>query len=262
VRDEDVVAVDEYPVPVTTSGAISSKLMSPADYELWLVVSDISEGATLTWDGPHSEQILYVFEGALEVAGQACPAGGAIVIEADVATEVRATAESRIGHYGSRSLTPPDCPINGVPEHSGHGVHVVGPGGLYRFGERATIAGRWLADGRCATCRAVLFEVARDTPRQGKPHHHSADEIIYVVEGSVKLGALEMFAGSSLCIPGSVRYAEASGENGAVFLNFRPTGSLRTDFFKDAPPETDPEAQSNFDGYEIVNDVVHIGAGV
>jgi hypothetical protein len=98
--------------------------------------------------------------------------------------------------------------------------------------------------------------VARDTPRQGKPHTHSASEIIYVVDGLVRLGSVELPPGSSLCIPGGVRYAEASGPSGATFLNFRPTGSIRTNFFKDAPPETVLEVETGFEGFEEVNDVV------
>src|SRR5947207_288339 len=101
---------------------------------------------------------------------------------------------------------------------------------------------RWFADAGCETCRLNLFEVTRNHKRAGRPHSHSADEIIFLVDGTIELGAYHLQPGTALCIPGGVRYAEGSGPDGAVFINYRRETSDRTHFFKDKPPSTAWEA--------------------
>ena len=54
------------------------------------------------------------------------------------------------------------------------------------------------------------------------PHAHGADEIIVVKEGSLRLGALECPAGTSVLIPKDTLYSFHVGPEGVTFLNFRP----------------------------------------
>jgi quercetin dioxygenase-like cupin family protein len=258
VREEDLAPQTDYPVGVAVDGLISSRLMSPPEYALWLCIAELDAGATITWPATHGDEALYVFEGELEVAGHRCPAGGAVIVESDVAATVGATQRSRVGHYGPRSGTAQSGGPRGAPAPEGHGVHVVGPRGIAAFGDPSTIGARFLADSSCPTCRLSLFEVARDTARQGRPHSHSADEIIYVVSGTMHLGAHELGPGTSLCIPGGVRYAEASGERGCVFLNYRPDVSDRTEFVRGEPPVSRLEAPRTAGDVRIENDMVTI----
>jgi quercetin dioxygenase-like cupin family protein len=258
IRDGEVAPSPDYPVPVEATGLAWSKLMSPRDYALWLCVAELEPGATITWPPAHGDEALYVFAGELTVGGQRCPAGGAVIVESDVAVTITATQRSRIGHYGSRSGAAPGGGPHGPAAPDGHGVHVVGRKGIVAFGDPSTIGVRFLADSSCATCRLSLFEVARDTARQGRPHSHSADEIIYVVSGSMRLGAHDLGPGTSLCIPGGVRYAEASGERGCVFLNYRPDVSDRTEFPPGGPPVSRLEAPRATSGVRQPNDVVDV----
>ncbi|HKA03493.1 MAG TPA: hypothetical protein VKD67_04160, partial [Acidimicrobiales bacterium] len=170
--------------------------------------------------------------GELDVDGRRCPAGGAVIVESNVPATVLATTTTRLGHYGAR-VQPDPAP--------GSGVHVVGPEGVGVFGDPADVAARFFADAACPTCRLALFEVTRDHERPGRPHSHSADEIIYVTSGTMVLGARVLGPGTALSIPGGVRYAEGSGPGGCVFLNYRREASDRTDYVKDGPPVNTPE---------------------
>jgi quercetin dioxygenase-like cupin family protein len=208
-----------------------SKLLSPPDYVLWLYLVELDAGGSITWSTDHGDEALYVFEGELDVDGRRCPAGGAVIVESGVPAAVTATTASRLGHYGSR----------GAASTAGTSVHVVGPEGIATFGDPADVAARFFADAGCPTCRLALFEVTRDHERPGRPHSHSADEIIYITAGTMVLGARRLGPGTALSIPGGVRYAEGSGSDGCVFLNYRREASDRTDYVKDGPPVTTPE---------------------
>ncbi|HRE00277.1 MAG TPA: hypothetical protein PLV68_03200, partial [Ilumatobacteraceae bacterium] len=123
------------------------------------------------------------------------------------------------------------------PLPDGHGVHVVGPGGMFQSGEREGVHAVWYADSTCPTCRCQLLEVTAppDHGGRGKAHSHSEDEIIYLLDGGVSLGAYTLGADTSLCIPGDIRYALAGAASGHRFLNFRRDVSEQI-YDRAAPP--------------------------
>ena len=53
------------------------------------------------------------------------------------------------------------------------------------------------------------------------PHVHRTDEIIYVTEGEMHLGARVLRPGSSVYIPANTLYGFKAGPQGLTFLNFR-----------------------------------------
>ena len=254
---DEVEPAPEHAGPVTVTGLRSSRLMSPRDHSLFLCIAEVDAGATLTWPAHHADEALYVFSGELDVDGHRCPAGGAVIVESDVPARVTATTPSRIGHFGSWDPAPPPGPT-GAPAAEGHGVHVVGPRGIAAFGDPETVGARFFGDARCDTCRLSLFEVTRAHPRAGRPHSHSADEIIYILDGTMHLGANELHGGAALSIPGQVRYAEGSGDDGCVFLNFRREVSDRTDFVKGQPPVTTLEQAGASPDLRREDDVVDV----
>ena len=71
-----------------------------------------------------------------------------------------------------------------------------------------------------------LFEVSFPPNHELEAHAHGADEIIYVLEGTVVLGARELGVGSSVFIPGQTLYGLKAGPDGLRFLNFRATQDL------------------------------------
>lgn len=260
ISEHDVAATDRYPVPVSVTNLEWSKLLSPPDYPLWLCLAQLKEGGQITWPDQHSDQAIYVFEGELTVGGRTCGERGAIIVESDVPVTVTASKTSRIGHWGAWDPAVPDDELLGPIADEEHRVHVVGPHGIFASGDPAHVAVRSFANSACPTCRISLFEVTRNHLRPGRPHAHSADEIIFLVSGTIHLGSRVLHPGSSLCIPGGVRYSEGSGEDGAVFINYRRQSSDRTDFVKGAPPSTAPERPGAGADVRHTADVVHVPA--
>jgi quercetin dioxygenase-like cupin family protein len=255
---DQVEASQVYPVPVNVTGLRWSKLLSPPDYVLWLCLAEFAEGGELQWSGRHSDQAIYVFEGELTVGGQVCPERGTVVVESDVPARITATKAARIGHWGAWDPAVPDDAFLGPISDLDHGIHLVGPKGLFASGDPDDVAVRSFANSACPTCRISLFEVTRNHERPGRPHAHSADEIIFLTSGTIHLGALVLKPGTSLCIPGGVRYAEGSGADGAVFLNYRRQSSDRTDFVKGSAPVTAPERAGVGPHVRRTADVVHV----
>jgi hypothetical protein len=256
-RESDVAAQETYPAPLELSGLAWSKLMSPPDYGLWLCLSELEPGARMSWPADHGDEVVYLRSGSLAVAGHACVSRGAVIVEANVAATLVATERSLIAHWGSRDIG--GRRDRGTAE-AGHRVHVVGPGGIFASGDPGQVAVRGLADGSCESCDLALFEVTRNRARSGRPHSHGADEIIFVTDGSIRLGSVELHAGTSLCIPGGTRYAEGSGPEGAVFLNYRPHVTDRTDFAAGTSPVTTIETLGTVPGTRRTHDVVHLEA--
>lgn len=69
-------------------------------------------------------------------------------------------------------------------------------------------------------------------------HSHDEDEIIYVLEGSMRINNRTAGPGSCLTIPGGVFYGFHAGPDGLRILNFRP----RNDTTFNLPKETAKEA--------------------
>ncbi len=255
-REGEVVTQETYPTPLELSGLIWSKLMSPPDYGLWLCLAELEPGARMTWPADHGDEAIYLQSGFLAASDHACPPRGAVIVEAGVPATVVAVERSLIAHWGSwdAQRRPED---NGTAKAGGR-VHLVGPGGTFTSGDPEQVEVRGFADGSCDTCNIALFEVTRNRARTGRPHSHGADEIILVTSGSIRLGSVELHSGTSLCIPGGTRYAEGSGPEGAVFLNYRRQATDRTDFAPGSAPVTAAETLGRGPETRRTNDVVHL----
>ncbi len=231
MKGADVVEGPGWAAPtVTLAGEGTSAPLTASDFPLWLVRGTLAPGAALTWRLPHGDEIVYVASGEVEVIGRVCPPGGAIVVESGVEVTATARGEAKVLHYGPVDPTPPTA--FGAPDPSGHGVHVVGPGGTYAQvdGSRDT---RYFADSTCPTCRATLLRTGRSCRYESPAHSHSADEVIHVISGELAMGAYRLEVGDTLCIGKDVRYRFTS--DGFAFLNYRADGSYQT-IGRDDPP--------------------------
>lgn len=255
----EVSPSEEYPVPATVTGVHESRLMSPADYPLFQVVAEPDAGARYSWSGAHGDEALYVADGRLEVGGRTVGPAGAVVVESGAEATVRVTAPSRVIHCGSWDREPPADGLFGPPDPEGHKVHVSGPGGWFVSGATDGVHAVWYADSTCPTCRIALFTVSNDRPgtKGGRPHIHTVDEIIHVLDGSMCFGSYEFGPGTSVCIPGHVRYSQWAGERGCTFLNFRRDTSEQVYFEKGKEPVPLPEGGLSRGGSES-GDVVHL----
>jgi hypothetical protein len=213
--------LDDHPLGHPAGGLGAARLLSPGDYRLWLAEIELRDGGWLEVGGPAGEA-LYLFGGELAVDGRVCPTGGAVVVEPGVTTRVVATGPVRVAHFGSRGDGPPvETAHRGV-------VHVIGPGGSWTSGRLEDVDAVWFTDSTCETCRIALFMVSSREAHRGPSHSHSEDEIIFLVDGSVRMGAHRYGPGTALSIPGGVRYAFEGVAGGHRFLNFRTGVSYQT----------------------------------
>ena len=206
------------------------------DERLRLAVVTLGAGDDRAWPDTHGEEAVYVLDGAVELDGVAVPTGGAVILHADAPCRLTAPVGARLACF-SAGLGPP-----GRAEHRSvrRERHVVGPSGWYRSGSPGGSQAVWFADSTCEGCDVALFRVERDTPgNRGRTHRHSADEILLLVEGGIRLGAHAVPTGHAVLIPADTPYAVTSGETKHAFLNYRPTASIqRYEGDPDPLPET------------------------
>lgn len=212
--------VPGYQAPtVRVTGEVVSDLFAPDGFSLWLAAAGLQAGATLSWEGNHGDEALYVLDGVVEVEGVQCPSGGVVLIESGVAASVTALSAASVLHFGPHDPLPPVGPY-GAPSLSDHRVHVIGPGGTHAVvdSERDT---RFYADSTCTGCRITLFMTGRFGEQRPRPHSHSEDEILYILRGGIALGRREVPPGSAMAVQGGRRYAFSSSALGYSMLNYR-----------------------------------------
>ena len=214
------------------TGVRSSVRVSPDDYSIWMVDSQLDDGAELQWSSPHSDDGVYVIEGELDVTHNGtvrrCPTQGALIVESDVECSARAIGPTRILHVGAYDPTPPSDGMYGPPALEGRTVHVVGDEGWYQSGNGVHYLAHWFADSTQPTSRIALFHVAlHEAHRRDTPHSHSQDELIYIMDGSLVMGRSEYMPGTCLALPANVRYSVTTGANGIKFVNFRRDASIQ-----------------------------------
>jgi len=222
IAAKDVTIRDAYDPPRRVTGQAAITILAADGYSLWMSDAELADATSISWDTAHGDDAVYVFSGAVDVDGRRCPAGGAFVVEAGVAATATAVGPTRVMHFGSVDPGRVSGGLLGTPRADGHGVHVVGPGGVFESGRLEGVRATWFADGTCESCRCQLFSVAApaSTNGEGKPHSHSEDEIIYLLEGSISMGSYTLTPFTALFVPADVRYALA-GTGGHRFLNFR-----------------------------------------
>jgi quercetin dioxygenase-like cupin family protein len=209
----------------TIAGSARSSIFHPSAFSLWHVRADLDAGAELVWPTTHGDEPLYVLDGCLEVDGHQCRAGGAIVVEAGAPATVRALAPSQVVHSGTtpgpRAI---EDQLQSAPVRAGT-VHVFATMDLareFRAIGRPLVHSFFL-DGTCPTCRVAYFVVDGREASDGylgQSHVHSEDEIIYMIDGFIQIGATRVREGQAVAIPAGRRYGFRSG-GPFRFLNYR-----------------------------------------
>ncbi|WP_419848915.1 hypothetical protein [Candidatus Poriferisocius sp.] len=212
----------------------TSRRHSPDGYSLWIEVLDLEPGGGLTWAPADGDEAVYVAAGETDVVeyradgrrAGCCPPGGAVIVEQGARAVLTSVGVCQLVRFGSTA------PV-GV---FGRGVHVFGPRGWGFSGDPAGTHATWFSDSTWESTPLTLLQVGRDTPSQGPSHHHSQDEIIYLLDGSISLGSLEAEPGAILCIPANVRYRITAGPAGYRFLNYR-SGPAAQVYERDSAPQ-------------------------
>jgi quercetin dioxygenase-like cupin family protein len=224
---------DEYVAPnCATRGTARSALFAPPGYSLWQVDGELDVGTELEWGTAHGDEAVYVLEGAVVIDGTRVTAGGAVLIEAGVPAVVRAVELSHVAHFGPTEHEPPGDGPFGAPAVEGRGVHIIPTKSDSMSAPRLTtkaLEGSYYGDGACPTCRITLYEADGRKLRNfvAPSHVHSADEILYLLDGEMRFGRLLAKKGMALAVPANRRYAFRAKE-GFSFLNYRPDAASVT----------------------------------
>lgn len=70
-----------------------------------------------------------------------------------------------------------------------------------------------------------LFEARIAPDEEIALHAHAEDEIIYILEGELRIGRKRLGPGASVFVAGNTLYGFRSGPEGVRFLNFRGRGN-------------------------------------
>jgi quercetin dioxygenase-like cupin family protein len=221
VQKTDAIHDDEgYLVPTCdVTGNAKSRKASPDGYSIWLYSGDLDEGTTLHWSaGEHGDEAVYVHSGSLKVDGREVPTGGVLIVESGADVTAEAAEDASVFHFGSE--VPP---ANKGAGEDWRGYHIIGPKGIYgREKPDGNHQTRIFADASCPTCDIQFHFSARHTPYRSAAHHHTCDELIFMLGGDIRLGSYHLDPGESVAIPANIRYRFETGDDGYVFLNFSP----------------------------------------
>lgn len=222
-QPSDVADWVQYPAPFCLArGAARGALFHPDASSLWRVLGELAAGAELEWGTEHGDEVLFVLAGALECDGERIGEGSSVIVEAGVAAVVRSVGSTRVVHFGPMATAASADPDARAAASAGRRVHVMTreDAPTISFGEQI---GVYFGDGTCPTCRVTLFLIdgsALSAPYVGNSHAHSADEIIHVLSGEVRVGLLVVTAGTSIVVPGGQRYRQRI-DGPFQFLNYR-----------------------------------------
>lgn len=216
-------SVLEIPFPdlsgATASGAVKSRSVIADEKALFLWVHELAPGASLRWESPKYDHLLYLWKGELRVDGASAGAGQVVVIEHHANALLEAgDAGATIVHFHQSESQPL------LTNRAGGHVHVVAKEGLFSTWDEQRHATHTVwADAHCATCELWLHRSAFGKPRlQSEPHMHNEDEIIFVIEGGTIVGRV-YGPGTAIAVAAGTVYTFGVAEGGTTFINFRAT---------------------------------------
>jgi hypothetical protein len=243
VQPADAAPPARSPAGHHVDGDADRRLVSPADFPLWLLRGPLAPGAKLGWDGGQGDEAVWVLAGELAVGEVACGPGGAVVVERGATVRaVVGPAGAEVVHVGRWE------PV--VHGKAGGAVHVVGAGGTWARREPGRES-RFVADSTCPTCDLTLLHTSRADAYTSAPHSHSADELIHVLEGELRVGRTTIGPGATVAVRADRRYGFRT-PGAFAFLNYRSGPSSQT-LDRQRPPV--PEG-GEVHGFEPVMDVV------
>ena len=203
--------------PAGSSGEIETRdYFAGERHPIHLQLHRLGPGATLRIDGAARDRLVYVWEGAIAAGGRTMDRGSSLVVE--FGASLTLTAGSEGATVLSYKLRDRDAdaragghvhlmPTEIVPRTAGMSGSTIG-GGIH-----------FLAD--CPTCTLWLHENTFEPDNEIAPHSHSKDELIFIREGSIRLGTKLYPRGTAILLHADTNYGFSSGPNGMGTVDFR-----------------------------------------
>jgi hypothetical protein len=206
------------------------------DRPILLWMHRLEPGASLSWDQPAQDHVIYVWEGEAFSKSERMRPDEAYVVEHGGRGEITAGE----AHLEVLHLHRPEDYPEPASRSGGH-THVLAGAAVRRGLDVKHQVGRALfADAACPSCTVWLHGNQLPFGEGAQPHHHSEDEVIIITAGVMQLGRLRHGRGTVLAIDKETRYAFQSGEEGLSFINFRPTPPV---LFMEGRPPADERAR-------------------
>ena len=223
--------------PWYDSGASKSQTyFDRASEPIHLHIHDVAAGAVLTVGPVPSACSIYIWKGAVDAEGATLRAGSSLVVERRRAVALTA------GAGGATLVAFRDAAPGGVDRAGGH-LHLLPADDVPRYDKDALTGGSsggLHANGECPSCHVWLHEnhlpgmsdaESRSRSRFGV-HSHSEAEVIFITEGSMRLGTQCVGPGTAIAIAEDTLYGFTAGPDGLSFINFRadrPTDVIMAD---------------------------------
>jgi len=201
-------------------GAGRMVLGRPAD-PIHLHVYDMPAGSRTVFEPADGDRIAYVWDGSISVGGTVLEAGSSVIVEQQAGCEL-------VGHGGPARVIIFGAAASTGSGRTGGAVHLLHTDAVPRYAGGNGVGGALHADGGCRTCTAWLHENRFPTMAAASPDHaeagihcHSENEVIFVVEGQMRLGARLFGPGTAVAVAAGAMYGFTPGPDGLRFLNFR-----------------------------------------
>jgi len=212
--------------PANATGDIESRSYFNAESDpLHLLWHRLSPHAELVITGEPADRLAYVLSGSIEADGITLSAKSSAITEFGASLRVRAGAEGATVLLFNVQKRRPD-------DREGHHVHLLPTENVPRsasFHGSEGIGGGLHADAQCPTCRVWLHEQSYAMEnKETALHSHSEDEIIFVTDGTIRIGQRIYGPGTALAIAANVKYGFFSGPGGLQFINFRGSSPTYT----------------------------------
>lgn len=207
------------PAGFTGEGEVETYLEGDR-FPLQLHLHRLGHGQRLAIGPMPVECAAYVWHGEAEAGGEALAAGSSIIVEAGQKVTVSGGADGAEVLAFAAALPPEG-------QTRGRHVHLLPADRVPRYGDLGHEGGLH-ADSDCPSCSVWLHEnhfppaePRTEEEQKAGIHSHSEDEIIFVVDGEMRLGNKPAGPGTALAIAADTLYSFSPGPDGLSFINFR-----------------------------------------
>ena len=187
-----------------------------------LHLASLGAGEALRVGAMPGDCAAYIWQGDVVAGGVALAAGSSAIVERGGALELTG------GQAGAKVLL---FSATEASDSAGGHVHLLPAADVPRMAPEAGssgVSGGLHADSACPSCAVWLhenhfpgsIELTEEQAARGV-HSHTEDEIIFVIDGEIRLGSKLYGAGTALAIAADTLYGFTAGPLGLSFVNFR-----------------------------------------
>lgn len=193
-----------------------------AGQPLHLHAIDLPTGGFLHIEGGAIDKVIYVWRGQVAADDQPLGPGSSIIFERGGKGQITTIEPATLLAFSAGQAA--------ASSHAGGHVHLLPAERAPRsenLGGSVGLGGVMHADADCPTCSVWLHENrfpggnATRLDAEAGIHSHSEDEIIFVLDGEIRLGARLYGPGTALAIAADTLYSFTAGPTGLHFANFR-----------------------------------------